>query len=229
MTGLKVRDVMTAPAVSVSVDAAFKEIVDLLNERRISGVPVVDAAGRVVGVVSEADLLHKVELSGEPLEGRLFERPSHHRARVKAAGDAAAELMSAPALTVAPEDSVVTAAQRLESHGYKRLPVVDGVGDLVGVVSRRDLLRAFLRTDAQIRDEVERRVFAKTFMMTPAEARVEVADGVVTLRGELELATLLPIAIALTRAVDGVVDVDDQMTFTVDNRRETRPTWGPVA
>jgi osmotically-inducible protein OsmY len=66
-------------------------------------------------------------------------------------------------------------------------------------------------------------------MMTPAEARVEVAGGVVTLRGELELASLVPIAVALTRTVDGVVDVDDQLTFTVDNRRETRPTWGPVA
>lgn len=88
MTGMEVRDVMTAPAVPVPVDAAFKEIVDLLTEHRISGAPVVEA-GRVVGVVSETDLLHKVEMSGQPLEGRLFERPSHHRARAKAAGDAA--------------------------------------------------------------------------------------------------------------------------------------------
>src|SRR4051794_921453 len=132
-----VGDVMTRSVASVSLETSYRDAVDTLTDRRISAAPVVDADGRVLGVVSEADLLHKIEADDAHGPGRVA-RPSR-RAAAKAHAATAAQLMTAPAITIGPRASVGEAARRLEREGVKRMPVVDDDGRLIGIVARRDL------------------------------------------------------------------------------------------
>ena len=149
-----VADVMTIGAISVQEDTPFKEIVDLLEAHEINAVPVVDGFDRVVGVVSSADLVPKIEFAGDDDHLRLFENRHTRQARGKAHATAAGELMNAPAVTVMSTTSVVAAARIMETDELKRLPVVDDMGRLIGMVTRRDLLKVFLRTDEEIRREI---------------------------------------------------------------------------
>lgn len=213
----RVKDVMTTEVASVTEDATFREIVDILAERRVTAVPVVDAERRVVGVVSEADLLHKMEFTGESMAARLFEGRRHRSARAKAAGDDARGLMTMPVTTVSERSSVVEAARLMDAERVKRLPVVDDDGRLIGIVSRGDLLKVFLQPDGQIRDEVIDRVFRRVLSVQPSTVTVEVHDGLVTLKGEMESRSLVETAVHLTRAVDGVVDVVDRLTYRHDD------------
>jgi CBS domain-containing protein len=222
MSRWKVQDVMTTDVVSVHEEAGFKEIADLLITRGVSAVPVVNDLNYVVGVVSEADLLHKVEFSGEPVAARLFERRRQRTARSKAGGDDAAGIMTAPAVTTSADKKVVDAARLMEARQVKRLPVVDDEGRLVGIVSRRDLLKAFQQPDAAIRDEVVEQVLRRVLWVEPTEVHVQVQDGVVTLTGEMERKSTIDVAVALTRSVDGVVDVVDELTYHYDDTPELK-------
>jgi CBS-domain-containing membrane protein len=214
----RVRDVMTQDVVTVDEHASFKEVARLLSERRVSALPVLDGEARVVGIVSEADLLLKEEFPEGPPEGHLFEGRRRRHARVKAAGSTAAEVMTSPAVTIGPDASIPEAARLLHHHGIKRLPVVDPAGPLLGIVSRADLLKVFLRSDADIATEVRRRVLVRSMWIDPDVVRVEVHDGVVTLTGQLERSSLIPIVVGRVRGLDGVVDVVDRLTFDLDDR-----------
>jgi len=216
----RVKEVMTTNVATVGEHAPFKQIVRILAERRVSALPVLDAAGRVVGVVSQADLLHKEEFPGGPDDRWRIEHRRRRTARAKAAGDTAAELMTAPAVTVGPEASVAEAAKLLERHGIKRLPVVNEAGRLVGIASRADLLKVFLRSDEDIRREIREDVLLHTMWVDPSTFTVDVRDGVVTLAGPLEFRSLIPIAVRLVHGVDGVVDVVDRLWFEVDDTRD---------
>jgi CBS-domain-containing membrane protein len=222
MSRWKVKDVMTTDVVSVHEDAGFKELADLLVEHGVSAVPVVNDLNYVVGVVSEADLLHKVEFSGAPVAARLFERRRSRTAREKASGDDAYSIMTAPAVTTTPDKKVVDAARVMDARQVKRLPVVDEQGRLIGIVSRRDLLRTFLQPDAAIRDEVVEQVLRKVLWVEPTEVNVEVHDGVVTLTGALDRKSTVGVAVALTRGVDGVVDVVDELTYRYDDTADVK-------
>jgi CBS domain-containing protein len=213
---------MTTDVVSVREDTGFKELADLLIGREVSAVPVVNELNYVVGVVSEADLLHKVEFSGEPAATRLFERRRQRTARSKAGGDDAGSIMTTPAVTTSADKKVVDAARTMEARQVKRLPVVDDEGRLIGIVSRRDLLKAFLQPDAAIRDEVVERVLRRVLWVEPWAVQVQVHDGVVTLSGELDRKSTIEIAIALTRAVDGVVDVVDELAYHFDDSADIK-------
>jgi CBS domain-containing protein len=216
----RVREVMTTEVATVGEGAPFKQIVRVLAKHRVSALPVLDADGRVVGVVSEADLLHKEEFpAAPPARGRRAPRRPP-AARAKAAAATAGELMTAPAVTVGAEATVAEAARLLERHGIKRLPVVDDAGRLVGIASRADLLRVFLRADEDIRREVLEDVLLHTMWVDPDEFTVEVRDGVVTLAGPLDFRSLIPIAVRLVHGVDGVVDVVDRLWSEVDDTRD---------
>jgi CBS domain-containing protein len=215
--GRRVRDVMTREVVTVGEQESFKELVALMAECRVSALPVLDEGGRVVGVVSEADLLLKEEFPEGPAGGRLFQGRRHRMERAKAAGDTAVELMTAPAITIGPDATVAEAARLLQRHQIKRLPVVDPAGPLLGIVSRADLLKVFLRSDDQIAREVRQEVLLRALWVNPDTVVVEVRDGVVTLTGQLERRSLIPIAVSLVRGLDGVVDVVDRLTFEVDD------------
>ncbi|KPI19061.1 CBS domain containing membrane protein [Actinobacteria bacterium OK074] len=197
-----VSDVMTHTVVAVGSEAPFKEIVELLAQWKVSALPVLAGEGRVVGVVSEADLLAKEEFRDTD-EGDLAQR-------TKAGAVTAGELMSAPAVTVHADASLAEAARIMARRHVKRLPVVDRVGLLQGVVSRGDLLKVFLRPDEEIAGEVRRHVLTRLPAMTAVTA--EVSEGVVTLGGFLPDRTLVPVVARAVRAVEGVVDIRLDLT-----------------
>lgn len=217
MSQWKVQDVMTSEVASVPAHATFREIVDILADRHVSAVPVVDSERHVLGVVSEADLLHKMEFAGEWIGWRLFEGGRHRKARAKAVGDDAKGLMTVPATTVSAGTSLVEAARLMEAEQVKRLPVVDEDGRLIGIVSRADLIKVFLQPDGKIRDEVIERVFRRLLRIDPATVTVDVHDGLVTLDGTLESTSMVETAVHVTRAVDGVVDVVNRLTYERDD------------
>jgi CBS domain-containing protein len=215
----KVQDVMTREVVAVGESTSFKEIIELLARNRVSAAPVVDAAGRVVGVVSEADLLLKEERPEAGLDAPLFERRRHRTERAKAAGAVAHEVMTSPAITIGLLATVDEAARLMHAHSVKRLPVVDAVtGKLVGIVTRGDLLRVFARLDREIHDEIRDQVILREFMMDPARFVVGVKDGVVSLQGSCERRSLVPLLVRAVHGVEGVVRVDNRLAYDVDDR-----------
>lgn len=210
----KVKDVMTAEVVAVRQGASFKEMAARLRQYRVSAFPVIDENRRVIGVVSEADLLAKEALAGEhagipaALTGIL-----HHKDQKKAEGLTAGDLMTHPAVTVRPEDSVEHAARLMYTLQVKRLPVVDAGGYLVGIVSRADLLVVFDRTDDEIHSEIVNDVILREFLIDPAVFMVTVADGVVTLQGNPETNDLGHDLVSKIRRVRGVVAVRDELAY----------------
>jgi CBS domain-containing protein len=208
---------MTQDVVTVGEETPFKELVEVMADTKISALPVVDADGRVVGVVSEADLMLRQEFPEGPPEGQLFEGRRRRQARAKAAGTTAVEVMTSPAIIVGPDASIAEAARLLHRHRIKRLPVVDPAGPLLGIVSRADLLKVFVRADAEIAAEVRQQVLRRTVCIDPDTVAVEVRDGVVTLSGELERSSLTRVVVSLVRGLDGVVDVVDRLTYELDD------------
>lgn len=213
----KVADVMTTPVVSVRADAPYTQIVNLLATHKISAVPVVDTFGRVVGVVSEADLLHKVEFLGEDKEPRFFEWGSRKSNRAKARAATAEELMTRPAVSVQTDTPVVAAAKLMEKEDVKRLPVVNDAGHLSGIVSRNDILKIFRRSDPELHDDIVDGVIRRILWLEPLAIQVDVVDGVVTLTGKVDRKSAAKIAVHVTKAVPGVVNVEDRLTWDYDD------------
>ncbi|MFF5504591.1 CBS domain-containing protein [Streptomyces roseolus] len=193
-----VSDVMTHTAVAVGRDAPYKEIVALMDQWKVSALPVLEGEGRVVGVVSEADLLPKEAFRGaDPFSGEAEEA-------AKAGAVRAGDLMSSPAVTVHAGASLAEAARIMARRKVKRLPVVNGIGLLEGVVSRSDLLKVFLREDEEIEAEIRRTVLGAAAL---TGLDVTVTEGVATLRGTLADRALVPLLARAARTVEGVVDV----------------------
>ncbi|MEU0133042.1 CBS domain-containing protein [Streptomyces sp. NPDC006296] len=190
MGHLTVADLMTPSVISVQRGTTFKEIARLLSESGVTAVPVVDDGGRPIGVVSEADLL---------------------RDRAAGAARNAAALMSRPAITAGPRWNAVQAARVMEENRIKRLPVVDGEGRLVGVLSRSDLLQVYLRRDRAIQEEILEEVVTRTLRLSPSSLSVEVSEGLVTLSGTVRSRSTVPVLVRLCQSVDGVVDVVDRL------------------
>jgi CBS domain-containing protein len=210
-----VEDVMTKTVVVVSESTPFKEMVELMDEFRVSALPVLDGDRRVIGIVSEADLLLKEERP----DGRdVFVGRRRRIERCKAEGLVAAEIMSKPAIVTVPTASLSQTAQLMHREGVKRLPVVDADARLLGIVSRADLLRVFLRSDDEIRGAVVHDVIERTLWIDPRTIEVRVEDGVVTLQGAAERRSLIPIIVELVKEVDGVVGVDDRLTYEIDDQ-----------
>ncbi|MER5796152.1 CBS domain-containing protein [Streptomyces sp. NPDC001980] len=205
-----VSDVMTQTVVSVGRQASFKELVQLMRDWQVSALPVVEGEGRVVGVVSEADLLHKEEFrDGDPEQYTQLRRLAD---LTKAGAVTAEQLMTFPALTTRPDATLAQAARTMARAKVKRLPVVDEFGVLQGVVSRADLLKVFLRGDEEIAEEVQREVVSYLFPPPSSALHVDVQEGVVKLVGRIRDSALVPVAARLVRAVEGVVDVGFELT-----------------
>lgn len=215
MSRWTVKDVMTTEVVAVREDAQFRDIVDLLETHRVSGLPVVDRDDVVVGVVSESDLLARMEFTGEPGRPRLFEGRQARTAREKANGELARELMTAPPVTVLVDTPIVGAARLMASARVKRLPVTNLTGRLIGIVTRSDLLKVFTRGDDEIRSDVSR-TLRNLAAVEAADLAIDVYDGVVTLTGELEHRSSAETVVELARHVDGVIRVVDRLTYRHD-------------
>ncbi|HEX6198334.1 MAG TPA: CBS domain-containing protein [Jiangellaceae bacterium] len=208
---------MTSEVVTVPVRASFKEVVRLLDENAVSALPVLDDKDRLVGVVSEADLLPKEEYRDGTERLRRLARLRHRRELAKATGDEAGDLMSSPAVTIDPDATLAEAARRLVDESVKRLPVVDNSGRLVGIVSRADLIESFLRPDVAIGEEVRTVIDSRVLLTEYGTVEVHVDEGVVTLTGELDRKSSVVIAERLTRSVDGVVDVKNEIEYKRDD------------
>ncbi|MFF2009577.1 CBS domain-containing protein [Streptomyces sp. NPDC058195] len=202
---ITVADVMSKRVVAVRPGAGFKEIVAAMGRWKVTALPVIEGEGRVVGIVSEADLVLKEELRDRRLG--LVEQLRRPDAAAKAGSDRAADLMTSPAVTVGLHASLPQAARLMATRHVKRLPVVDPQGVIQGVVSRSDLLKVFLRPDEDLADEVRREVVDRLFPLSRGQVGVHVEAGVVTLTGDVSDRVLLPVAERLARAVEGVVDV----------------------
>ena len=212
-----VADVMTKEVHMASPATPFKVLVRLLEENRISGVPVVDLLGKPLGVVSESDLLLKgrraeLEAEGGPLH------PWRHRHELgKAEGVIASDLMTSPAMTVPGDTKITDAARQMQQSNIRRLIVVDSRGRISGIVSRRDLLQVFLRTDEDLRNDVVARIVRNVVPGDADGLNVEVSSNVVTLSGEVDRRTDVEILGRLARDLDGVVDVVNRLTFRWDD------------
>jgi CBS domain-containing protein len=211
-----VSDVMATPVARVQPDTSFKRTVQVLQEYRVSAVPVIDSDGRLLGIVSEADLALKEEYQpGDPMP-RLARRAG--RAQLaKARGTTAADFMSTPVVTVAPGASLRAAARLLHQCGVRHLPVVDHDGRVVGMITRRDLLRVFLRPDWVLAGEINAKVLHATFNMPADAVRVEVRDGVARLSGRVPWRSTAEEIVERVRGMEGVVAVDDHLTWAHDD------------
>ncbi|MFF3688049.1 CBS domain-containing protein [Streptomyces sp. NPDC002187] len=205
-----VNDVMTKTVVAVGPDAEFKEIVTAMAQWKVTAVPVVEGEGRVVGVVSEADLLAKEEFHDSGPS--LIEQMQQLDETAKAGAVLARDLMTTPAITVRADASLPQAARRMARQQVKRLPVVDESGVLQGIVSRFDLLKIFLRADDDIAAEVRREVVDRLFRVSHSGIGVDVTDGMVTLTGAVRDSHLIPVAERLAFSVEGVVGVACELT-----------------
>ncbi|MGW4198477.1 CBS domain-containing protein [Streptomyces sp. NPDC005004] len=201
---------MTRAVVAVGSGTLFRDLVERMEQWRVSALPVLEGDGRVIGVVSEADLLPKEEFrDSEPDRLTQLRRMGD---LAKAGAVTAGELMSAPAVTVHADATLPEAARIMAVKGVKRLPVIDAQGALVGVVTRGDLLKVFLRSDAELADEIRRSVVDVLFPAPVEPVHVVVAEGVATLTGCVRDAERVELAARMTRGVEGVVDVDCRLT-----------------
>jgi len=205
----KVGSVMTSDVVHALPDTPFKEVARLLSVHGISGLPVLDDDDKVLGVVSATDLMARQATPEPPRPVRLTRAARQQAAKV--AARTAGQLMSRPAVTVYADDTIAEAARTMAERHVARLPVVDVEDRLVGVVTRGDLLRVFLRPDAQLRAQVIEQVLIRGLWLPAGCVEVSVAEGVVTLSGRLPNRGDREIAVSMTRRLDGVVDVVDRL------------------
>jgi CBS domain-containing protein len=204
---MRVDEIMTRDVVSVSPEMSLKDLARGLAARGISGVPVCDSGGVVLGVVTEADVLRKeegVDPELGPTMTWLATRLDGELAKV--AAHTAGEAMTSPALTVKPSQSTADAARMMVDQRINRIPVVED-GKLVGIVSRADLVRAFARSDLEIEREIREDVLLRVMLLNPADFGVYVHDGSVTLRGQVASRDDAKMLVRCVRRVPGVVDV----------------------
>ncbi len=210
-----VQEIMTTRVIWVKKDATFREMALALREHRVSAFPVVDDDRKVIGVVSEADMLTKEALDDEPgvLAGIL-----HRRDQAKARGVTAGDLMTTAVVAVRPGDTVEHAAKLMYDRRIKRLPVTDADGHLVGIVSRADVLSVFDRTDAEIGKEIHDGVLLGEFLTDPLIFTVTVKDGIVTLAGRPETNESGHEIVRRIRHLQGVVAVRDRLDYPPPER-----------
>ncbi|MEU1473931.1 CBS domain-containing protein [Streptomyces sp. NPDC001668] len=202
MKSRTVGEVMTSDVVRAHPTTSFREVIRLLERHRISGVPIVDDDDKVIGVISGTDLVREQAHRADVGEGRA---------------GTAEQLMSTPAVTVHPEQPVPGAARVMERHGIERLPVVDEEDRLIGIATRRDLLRVFLRTDEDVRREVIDDVMVGALGLAPDAVTVLVRDGLVTLTGPVERRSDVPKAIRAVWQLEGVAGMVNGLTHRVDD------------
>jgi CBS domain-containing protein len=215
---IHVEDVMTRSVVTATPTTGFQDLVATMAKHHVSGVPVVHGDGRIAGIVSEADLLR--EGAGDRRRTRALDwflhpaRTEHARTREHDAG----AIMTTPVVTVRPDTSIWEAIRTLREAGVKRLPVVDGDGRLVGIVSRADLLSAFIRTDEQIAEQI--RVVASKILVTDLrEIDVGVRDGQVTLIGSIDFVSQRDVLLNVVAHIPGVLQVEDRLEIAPEGGR----------
>lgn len=200
----KVEEVMTTDVVHVLADTPFKECVDMVGLHRIGALPVVDGSGRLLGILSESDLLRKEEVKGGDAEPRGSART-------------AGEAMTRTVVTVAPGTAVAQAARLMHRSSVRHLPVTDGGGRLIGIVARGDLLKVFLRSDESIRREIDEELLPRTFGIARGALEIDVRQGVVRISGEIEQRGQARLVLEFVQRVEGVVAVESGLNHLKDD------------
>jgi CBS-domain-containing membrane protein len=213
-----VEAVMTSQVVTARPATPFHELVRLLEQCHISALPVVDDSGRLVGIVSEADLLIKEGYPHGATDATPIDAARYRKRLDKAAGTRADQVMAA-SVTSVPLGTLVADAVRLMLRlDVKRLPVVDARGGLAGIVARSDLLKVFLRPDPAVRWEVDHDIVRGELGIADGAVQVEVRDGVVGLRGQVERRGQVAALVRRVQAVDGVAQVDARLSWQIDDQ-----------
>ena len=209
MNGL-VSDVMTREVVTVEPETSFREVIRIIKDSGVHALPVVDAHGTVLGVVAESDLLVRQEQT----EGRV-RRPWRRHGRARLAGTTAGEVMTSPAITIDPRQTLGQAARTLHKRHVGRLLVVDG-GRLVGIVTRSDLLSIFLRSDDDLLAAIQAAI-AEIDFTPPHTITATVDNGIVVLHGSAQLLSQVNAVGDRVRRVPGIVRLDDKAIPTYDD------------
>jgi CBS domain-containing protein len=212
---------MTKEVLTAAPKASLKEVAETLAGHRISGLPVVDGNGCVVGVISEADIVEKESAPSERRGGIASLLTAPHRT-AKALARTAGEAMTSPAVTITPRRDVSEAARRMVEQGVNRLPVLSEAGKLVGIVTRADLVRAFVRSDDEIGREIREEVALRTLWIDPASLEIVVEGGEVTLAGEVEAKADADLLKRFVTRVPGVVSVRSELRWQVDEPKLPR-------
>jgi CBS domain-containing protein len=206
-----VKDVMSTHVIAVRQGAPYKDMAAMLHDQRVSAFPVIDDDNKVIGVVSETDLLTKEAL--EATVPRTLQALTRERVRSQVNAVTAADLMTKPAVTIGPDELVTHAARLMFNQRVKRLPVVSDDGTLIGIVTRSDVLSVYGRPDAQIQHQVTQDLILGTFLCDPDRFTVTVKDGIVTIGGTPETAAVGHDLIDSIRHAEGVVAVRDRLSY----------------
>ncbi len=206
---------MTRRVVTVSAETTFKEAVRLLERNRVSGLPVVDSSGKLVGIVSEADLLNKAE-KREP-DAYILESRRHRLDQSRAGAVDVASAMTRDVVSVRPDSPIALAAREMHTRGFKRLPVVDIDGRLAGIVSRSDLLKVFLRSDQDLAAEIRRILDEAERTLSGVRLACKVSGGMVDLTGTFTSKNQIDATVRAVAGVDGVVGIRNRMTCETQN------------
>jgi CBS-domain-containing membrane protein len=219
---MTVRDVMTRSVVSVRPGTPLKEVAQLLIDHRISGLPVVDDDGAVLGIVSEADFLVKEQgaeaVRHRPLARILGESRESRSQLAKIGALTAGEAMTAPAVTVSSGRRIAEAAAVMTARGINRLPVVDD-GRLVGIVTRADLVRAYVRSDDELASTIREDVLRRIMWLDPALFAVIVTDGAASISGRVERRSTAEMIERAVGMVPGIMNVHADVTWAMDDSR----------
>jgi CBS domain-containing protein len=209
---------MTARVHVASPLAPFKLLVRLIEENRVSAIPIVDQEGMPVGIVSESDLLLKERRLELESSRDLFHSHKRRNQRAKAAGTVASDVMTSPAITVPADTSLGDCARLMQERNVRRLVVIDGRGRIAGIASRSDLLQVFLRSDEELREEIAGKLIPAVLLRSDDSVSVEVSWNIATLSGEVERKSDAEILTRLTKELDGVVGVVDQLSYRWDDK-----------
>ncbi|MHB8589436.1 MAG: CBS domain-containing protein [Candidatus Dormibacteraceae bacterium] len=212
-----VSDVMTTHVHVAGPLAPFKLLVRLIEENRVSAIPIVDQKGVPIGIVSESDLLLKERRLELESSGDLLHVRKRRQDRAKAAGTVASEVMTVPAITVALDVRLGDAARLMQERNVRRLVVVDERGRIAGIVSRSDLLQVFLRSDEDLREEIAGKLIPAALLSSDVAVGVEVNWNIATLSGEVDRKSDAAILTRLTKELDGVVAVVDRLSYRWDD------------
>ncbi len=222
---MRVRELMTADPVTTTADTPLKEVARVMLTRRISCLPVVDAAGTLIGIVTEGDIVHQESRKARgDIPGMLRSLFGDDGGPAITAGEA----MTSPAITIGPDIDHTVAARLMETRGVKPLPVVDADGHVLGIVGRSDIMASFARPDELIEDEIQVDILDAIMWTEPGAVDVEVTEGRVTLTGSVPNRTDARILEVLTSRLDGVVDVNvDEVRYAYDDTKAAQSAGAP--
>lgn len=215
---MKLRQLMTTTVITIGPEASLKEAARRMIEAGVSGLPVTDDTGSLIGVITEADFVKTESARRAAKRARLlrwFVRAEEIPEEERKVGD----VMTSEVITLGPEADHAEAARVMRHAGIKRILVADESGKLVGLVSRSDILRAFARPDSNIIEEIKEDVMRKVLWIDPRPVEIKCEDGNVVLSGRLETRSDAQLLAELTRRLDGVVSLKDRLSWSVDNTK----------